>query len=263
MAATIRVRADLHPEDAPVPERLMSRCVSLVDADPDLVEGIPEDDHALAERVLTRPLYEIPKGRWAPELLRGHDSGGFALLVVDGVITRQLEVADRTFMQILGSGDVLKPVGGGLVFERPLVWTAFERSSVVVLDERFKRASQRWPSLSVNLYDRLLEQADRATLHAAIVGLPRVERRVLAIFWQLAEKWGRVTPFGVEVPLRLTHEAIGRLAGAQRPTVTLALRDLCDEGAMQRNPRGGWLLNPDARMSWREPALAVSQDDVG
>src|SRR3712207_3740019 len=52
--------------------------VSLVDVDPDLTSGIPEDDADLARRVLTRPRYDIPKGRWSPELLRGHAAGAFA-----------------------------------------------------------------------------------------------------------------------------------------------------------------------------------------
>jgi hypothetical protein len=46
-------------------------------------------------------------------------------------------------------------------------------------------------------------------MHAAITQLPRVDRRVLALLWQLAERWGRVTPSGVEVRLELTHETLG------------------------------------------------------
>ena len=41
----------------------MTANVSLVDADPDLAAGIPDEDLALARRALTRPLYSIPKGR--------------------------------------------------------------------------------------------------------------------------------------------------------------------------------------------------------
>jgi CRP/FNR family transcriptional regulator, cyclic AMP receptor protein len=229
----------------------MTARVSLAQADPDLLRGIPEDDLTLAERVLTCPVYRIPAGRWAPELLAAHDNGGFALLVVDGVISRELDVAGRHVMEFFGSGDVLRPAAGD-GFGGRLQWEATEPSAVVVLDERFRRASQRWPSLSSNLVERLLHQTDRAMLHTAILSLPRVESRVLAIFWQLAERWGRVTPAGVVLPLRLTHEAIGRLAGAQRPTVTLALRELCDDGSVSRGEDGAWILNPDSNEQWRE-----------
>lgn len=235
----------------------MTPGVSLVDADPDLTSGVVDDDLALARRVLVRPRYEIPKGRWAPELLRGHDQGAFALLVVEGAILRQLELVDRHCAQILGPGDVLQASAAAGVLDCPVTWTALRPSVVVVLDERFTRATQRWPSLGLNLQRRLLDQADRVAMHAAIAQLPRVDRRILALLWQLAERWGRVTPFGVEVRLELTHEMLGRLVGAQRPTVTLALRELADEGAVTRTTQRGWLLDRRSRDALRpSPAPA-------
>ena len=235
----------------------MTATVSLLDVDPDLTAGVPEEDIALARRTLVRPRYEIPKGRWSPELLRAHDHGAFAVLVVDGAILRQLDLVDRHCMQVFGPGDVLQSPADATTFECPVSWTALRPSSVVVLDERYTLASQRWPSLATNLHRRLLDQADRAALHAAIAQLPRVDRRILALFWQLAERWGRVTPFGVEVPLELTHESLGRLVGAQRPTVTLALRDLAEEGVVTRSARRGWLLDRSSRHALRPPAMAA------
>jgi hypothetical protein len=45
----------------------------------------------------------------------------------------------------------------------------------------------------------------------------------------------------VRVPLALTHETLGGLVGARRPTVTLALRKLTDDGALVPQDHG-WLL---------------------
>ncbi len=151
--------------------------VSLVDADPDLTADIPEADLELARRVLTRPRYDIPKGRWSPEMLRGHDEGAFAILLIEGAVVRQLDVAERHSTQILGPGDVLQPPGTGGLLDCPVTWNAVVPSAVVVLDERFTRAGQRWPSLNVHLQRRLLDQADRTALHAAISQLPRVDAR--------------------------------------------------------------------------------------
>jgi CRP-like cAMP-binding protein len=230
----------------------MTTSVSLLRADPELLQGVPNDDLLLAERVLTRPLYRIPAGRWAPELLGAHDGGGFALLVIDGVITREIEIAGRHVLEVLGSGDVLRRTGGDDASAGHVQWAALEPSSVVVLDDRFTCAAQRWPSLSANLIDRLMQQTERAMLHTAILSLPRVESRILAIFWHLADRWGRVTPSGVVLPLRLTHQALGRLAGAQRPTVTLALGELNDEGSVRRTEDGMWLLDPASQEQWRD-----------
>lgn len=215
--------------------------VSLVDADPELFAGIPADDLLLARRHLVRPRFDIPKGRWAPELLRAHE-GAFGFLVVEGAIVREVELAGRECAQILGPGDVVREASLQPLFACPVSWSAPKPSVLTVLDERFTTAAHRWPALSQNLFRRLLEQSERVALHAATAQLPRVERRVVALFWQLAERWGHVTPFGIEVPLELTHEALGRLVGAQRPTVTLALRELAEDGVLTRSA-DGWLLD--------------------
>jgi hypothetical protein len=75
----------------------------------------------------------------------------------------------------------------------------------------------------------------------AICQLPRVEDRVLAMMWLLAEAWGRVTSSGTVLPVALTHDVLGELIGARRSTVTLALKELAEEGALFRQD-GEWLL---------------------
>ena len=81
-------------------------------------------------------------------------------------------------------------------------------------------------------------------MHAAIAQLGRVDLRVLALLWHLADRWGTVTPDGVVLPLRLTHALLGRLVGAQRPTVTLALAQLGGAGDVSRREDGAFVLRP-------------------
>jgi Crp-like helix-turn-helix domain len=73
--------------------------------------------------------------------------------------------------------------------------------------------------------------------------------------WFLAESWGRVTPAGTSLPLSLTHDAIGEMIGAKRPTVSLALKELVQQGAVVRRD-GGWLLLKGAPEGVRVPAYA-------
>jgi hypothetical protein len=91
------------------------------------------------------------------------------------------------------------------------------------------------------LHARSAEQAERISAQLAICQLPRVTDRLLATMWMLAETWGRVTPAGVTLPLALTHGAFGALVGARRPTVSLAMAELAERGAIVRQ-RASWLL---------------------
>jgi CRP-like cAMP-binding protein len=121
-------------------------------------------------------------------------------------------------------------------------------STVVALGAHFRCAARRWPSLAENLVARALAQADRLAEHAAILQLTRVDLRLLAVLWHLAERFGRVTPGGVVVPLELTHAQLGRLVGAQRSTVSLAVARLDEEGLVRRGD-SGWVLVPESRRS--------------
>jgi len=64
------------------------------------------------------------------------------------------------------------------------------------------------------------------------------------LFWHLAERWGRVGPGGVLVPLRLTHRTLADLVGARRPSVTAALGDLSRRDLITR-AGDGWVLQGD------------------
>jgi len=102
-------------------------------------------------------------------------------------------------------------------------------------------AIRRWPLISAGLQAHLGEQTERLTTQLMICQLPRVDERLLAIMWLLAESWGQVTPAGTLLPVALTHAALGGLIGARRPTVTLALGNLTASGRLRRQERG-WLL---------------------
>ena len=67
-------------------------------------------------------------------------------------------------------------------------------------------------------YRRAVESSERLATQLAISHLPRVDERVMAVMWLLAEVWGHVTPSGIRLRLALTHDALGELVGAQRST---------------------------------------------
>ena len=230
----------MHEECAAVVADAAAR-VALLGVDSAFAAGIPPEDQALARRILAVPRLELAPGPWRPELGSSHEAP--RLLLVEGLVTRENVLRDRSAAELLGPGDV---VGGFFEPDRlvpaTVNWTVALPSVVAVLDGTFASAARRWPSLTATLQARLLSQVERSSVHGAIRQLPRVDLRVLAILWLLAERWGTVTPEGVRVALRLTHDLLGRLVGARRPTVTLALRDLIEAGLVHRRPDGGWVL---------------------
>jgi hypothetical protein len=117
-------------------------------------------------------------------------------------------------------------------------------SRLAVLEDHMLLAIRRFPQLSVGLHMRMADQHERLAAQLVICQLPRVEDRVLAMMWLLAESWGRVTSSGTALPISLTHDALGELIGAKRPTVTLALRELSERGALVRTDQGWLLLEP-------------------
>ena len=48
--------------------------------------------------------------------------------------------------------------------------------------------------------------------------------------WHLAGRWGHVEPGGIRLALPLTHRLLGRLVGAERPSVSHALTRLSQAG---------------------------------
>jgi CRP/FNR family transcriptional regulator, cyclic AMP receptor protein len=222
--------------------------IALLMADAGFARGIPAADLSLAERVLVLRRLDLDPGAWIPPTLADGGAGPLAL-IVDGVVGRHVGLGDRVATQLLGPGDVFDAWSrpGDDLLPRSVRWSALAPATIAVLDGRFAVAAQRWPELSRTAQARLGAVGERLAVHLAISQLPRVEQRILALLWHLAERFGRVAPDGVVLGLRLTHRMIGELVGAQRPTVSLALTSLLDDGLVSRRDDGALVLDAASR----------------
>ncbi|HET6864939.1 MAG TPA: helix-turn-helix domain-containing protein [Solirubrobacteraceae bacterium] len=170
------------------------------------------------------------------------------LVIVEGVLCREVSLRDHTMFELLGPGDVVQPpvqagrpgLGGSVKL------TAVSDMTLVVLGESFIRAAAQWPSLLAAVQRRVEAQRESLAIQGLIAHLPRAEHRLLLILWHLAERWGYVTPEGIVLPLALTHDLLGQLIGARRSTTTLALRALESDGLLRRTEDGSWLLTAAA-----------------
>lgn len=221
--------------------------VRLLEADPDLGALLTAEEFAEARQVAV-PVVTVERG----DLTQFHQADVFGALVLNGMVLRQLQVVDQMGMRLLGPGDIIQlkhPAPPMLVVQS--AQEALPETRLALLGREAIFAVRRWPPLLAGLQLRVAQQADRLAAQLVICQLPRVDQRLLSLLWLLAESWGRVTPTGTALPLKLTHEALGALIGARRPTVTLALRDLTERGALIRQQEGWLLLEPAPRPSER------------
>lgn len=219
------------------------KSIPLLQVEPDIARYLTADDRGQAERLLV-PVFSLGRGpvEFDTELRR---RAAFGAIVLDGMVLQRIQLANHTTMRVHGRGDVLGRVGAAasmLISEESM--SAVEGTELAVLGTEFLAVLRRWPPLAAGLHVRLAQQAERVAVQLAICQLPRVDERLLALLWWLAEAWGRVTSVGTIVPISMTHDVLGALVGARRPTVTLALGELVERGAIVRQDRGWLLLEP-------------------
>jgi CRP/FNR family cyclic AMP-dependent transcriptional regulator len=171
--------------------------------------------------------------------------GGFGLLVLDGVLVRRVGVEGRFGAELLAAGDLLRPwqhdgEAGALPFE--MAWRIVAPLRFAVLDLRWAARMAPFPEVAAELVGRALERSRRLATLMAIAQQPRLDQRVWLLFWELADRHGRVHADGVHIQLRLTHEVISHLVAARRPSVSTALSALAARGILRREG-GGWILS--------------------
>ena len=226
----------------------------MLDADPELGADLDPEAHAAARARIVAPVISVPAGPWDPP--EPGRSIALGLLVLDGIAIRDIAVAGRTTTELLAEGDVLRPWDGDMSLgpiELKPSWTVLEPARLAVLDHRFAAAAARWPALTSALLQRAVRRSRWLAVHHSVTHLPRTDARLLLLFWALAERFGTVRPDGVHVPLTLTHETLAKLVGARRPSVTTALRELGERGAVTRLS-DGVVLDVDGAAHLRELA---------
>jgi CRP/FNR family transcriptional regulator, cyclic AMP receptor protein len=222
-----------------------SGSVQLLNVDPDLARELdPRRAREAAQRLYAR-VVDIPRGRWTPGPSLVQGTRPIGLLVLDGLIVREATLADHPAAELLGPGDVLRAwddADDEELLPRRIEWTALTSARVAVIDHAFAVRAAQWPEIFATLLDRAARRAERLVVLQAIAHLTRVDDRLLALLWSLAERWGRVVPDGVLVSLRLSHRTLAGLIGARRPSVTTALGQLMARGAIERRDAGEWIL---------------------
>jgi len=220
--------------------------VRVLEADPGLGAALARDDLAAAREALLARVLELSPGPWLPPGRK--ERGEIGLLVLEGLLQRDVQLAGIGCTELIGRGDLIRPWeedegAPSLPFE--VAWVALEPTRLAVLDERFAAGLERWPEISAQLVGRAARLTHSVAVHFALTCFIGLDVRLYVLFWHLADRFGRVERDGVVLPLRLTHETIGRLVRARRPSVTSALARLTERGLVVRRDDGTWLLRGD------------------
>jgi CRP/FNR family cyclic AMP-dependent transcriptional regulator len=218
----------------------------VLDRDADLAELVPEPRLGAARQSSLAAVLDVPAGLWDARREADRARDGYGLLVLEGVLIRRVGYAGRFGAELLADGDLLRPWEfdgvDSVGFETG--WRVLVPTRLAVLDLMWTERMVRYPRVGPALAGRALVRSRRLTEMMAIAQQPRLDDRLWMLFWELADRHGRVHADGVHLDLPLTHEVLSHLVAARRPSVSGALTKLAGQGRVRRHGRG-WVLSGD------------------
>lgn len=205
---------------------------SVLDLDPDLGESLGPDTRRIARAASVALTFQAETGELRLRPWLGRVGSGLGVLVVDGVVVADVCVAGRVAAELIGAGDLLAPPAGAEdeLLTHTIRWRALVPTRLAFLDEAFARRIRFWPQLTSALLQRIAQRTRDLNVQRAIAAQPRLEVRLTLLLWHLATRWGKVETGGIRLPLPLTHQLLGRLVAAERPSVSHALARLAQAG---------------------------------
>jgi CRP/FNR family cyclic AMP-dependent transcriptional regulator len=218
----------------------------VLDEDPELAELVPRLQLQTARQASLASVMDVPSGRWDANVDGDTAREGYGLLVLDGVLVRRVGYGGRFGAELLAAGDLLRPwdFEGDDTIGFETTWRALAGSRLAVLDVHWTERMARYTQVGPALAGRALARSRRLAAMMAIAQQPRLDERLWMLFWELADRHGRVHPDGVHVDLPLTHEVLSHLVAARRPSVSGALTKLAAQGRLRRDGRA-WVLSGD------------------
>jgi CRP/FNR family transcriptional regulator, cyclic AMP receptor protein len=204
----------------------------LLDADADLADEFDLRMRIAARQLATAEVIEIDVGDCDLRGLFGAKPPALGVLILDGVMTVDVRVGDRTATELVGAGDLLHPRidDADDLVEHDATCHALLPTKMAVLDGAFAERIRPWPQITYALLRRTGRRASNVSVQRAIACQPRLDVRLGLLLWHFAARWGRVEPGGIRLSLPLTHRLLGRLVSAERPSVSHALARLADAG---------------------------------
>ena len=200
----------------------------LLDLDGDLADEFDVRMRMVARTAVAAVTFDADVGELPADEWLAAAAPGPGLLVLDGMIAVSVRVGDRISTELVGGSDLLQPRcdEDEELITCEVEWRALMPSRFALLDGAFAQRIQPWPQITSALLRRAGKRAHNLDVQRAIASQPRLEVRLALLLWHLAARWGKVEPGGIRLQLPLTHQLLGRLVGAERPSVSHALARL-------------------------------------
>ncbi len=250
------VHGELPPVSGVV--RISARCV--LDLDVDLAEELGPEPRRVARAAATATVIDAEAGPLAMIEWLERAGQGPGVLILQGVLALEVRVGDRLSAELAGAGDLLQPLWAEptQLLACTVRWRALTPMRFAILDAGFARRVRFWPPLTHALLRRAGRRAVNLNVQRAIAAQPRLEVRLALLFWHLAGRWGRVEPGGIRLPVPLTHQLLGQLIAAERPSVSHALARLAQAGLVDGHG-DEWHLH--GTLHERLPAMIAASED--
>ena len=223
----------------------MHRAVVL-DEDTELAELVPAPLIQTARQASVAETMDLLPGQWDAREDADRAREGFGLLALEGILVRRVGYGGRYGAELLAGGDLLRPweYDGEETIGFESTWRVLSGTRLAVLDGDWADRMARYARVGPALAGRALARSRRLAAMMAIAQQPRLDERLWMLFWELADRHGRVHPDGVYLDLPLTHEVLSHLVAARRPSVSGALTKLADQGRLRRDGKR-WVLSGD------------------
>ncbi|HEY1522347.1 MAG TPA: Crp/Fnr family transcriptional regulator [Solirubrobacteraceae bacterium] len=193
--------------------------------------------------VPTTPVLRLAPGLFDPAPLMEESERWLGALILDGIIVVELEAGRSRVGWLIGAEDLIRPWQlPEIAIATSTRWRALTDTRIAVLDDRCRHRAVSIPGVLDKLLARTASTTHWLLAQSLLLTTPSVDERLLLWFALCGERWGKVTPDGVVLNLPLTHDLLGALVGARRPTVTIALKSLETAGFLARESGERWLL---------------------
>ena len=205
----------------------------LLDLDPELAGELDVRMRFAARPAATAVTFELEPGQIDLSRALASTPGGPGLLVLAGALVGYARVVDRVVAELLGRGDLVQSGADGEEDEFIGCDAQLACARARALCDIGREIADRvrpWPQITQALLHRAERRVHSLAVQRGIAAQPGFEVRLLLLLWHLAARWGKVEPGGVRLPLPLRTCYYSRLVGAERPSVTHALKRLAAAG---------------------------------